>query len=131
MKSVVKATKKGEKPSHGGGPIIRRRSALDREVLDRRNLLRRQNREASNGPPSGRHAVRPCADMVAFSHIDLFRLTDRGPEYALTLQVADKVVGMDVLGDTLAVLVVRDAGGVIPERRVDWYDISGLTGTVQ
>ncbi|MDE2663474.1 MAG: hypothetical protein F4Y74_12505 [Gemmatimonadales bacterium] len=67
------------------------------------------------------------ADMVAFSQIDMFCLTDRGPEYALTLQVADKVVGMDVLGDTLAVLVVRDAGGVIPERRVDWYDISSVT----
>lgn len=71
------------------------------------------------------------ADMVAFSHIDMFRLTDRGPEYALTLQVADKVVGMDVLGDTLAVLVVRDAGGVIPERRVDWYDVSGVTDTAR
>lgn len=70
------------------------------------------------------------ADMVAVSHIDMFRLTDHGPEYALTLQVADKVVGMDVLGDTLAVLVVRDAGGVLPERRVDWYDISGLTDAV-
>ena len=50
------------------------------------------------------------------SHIDMFRLTVDGPEYALTLQVADKVVGMDVLGDTLAVLVVRDAGGVVAER---------------
>lgn len=60
------------------------------------------------------------------SHIDMFRLTADGPEYALTLQVADKVVGMDVLGDTLAVLVVRDAGGAIPERRVDWYDLAAL-----
>jgi hypothetical protein len=29
--------------------------------------------------------------------------------------------------DTPAVLVVRDAGGVVEERRVDWYDISSVT----
>ena len=62
------------------------------------------------------------------SYIEMFRLADTGPEYAVTLQVADKVVGMDVLGDTLAVLVMRDAGGVVPERRVDWYDISAYNG---
>ena len=66
-------------------------------------------------------------DVVAFSRIDMFRLTDDGPQYSLTLQVADQIVGMDVLGDTLAVLVVRDAGGVVEERRVDWYDISSVT----
>ena len=67
----------------------------------------------------------PATDVIPpLSYIDMFRLTADGPEYALTLRVADKVLGMDVLGDTLAVLVVRDAGGVIPERRVDWYDIS-------
>ncbi|MYC89519.1 MAG: hypothetical protein F4X22_15025 [Gemmatimonadales bacterium] len=64
------------------------------------------------------------------SYIDVFRLVDGGPEYALTLQVTDKVVGMDVLGDTLAVLVVRDVGGVVPERRVDWYDISTVDHAV-
>ncbi len=69
------------------------------------------------------------ADVTpSLSHIDLFRLTDAGPQYALALQVADKVVGMDVLGDTLAVLVVRDGGGVVQERRVDWYDISTVAG---
>ncbi len=67
------------------------------------------------------------AVIPSLSYIDMFRLTDDGPEYALTLQVADKVMGMDVLGDTLAVLVVRDAGGVVEERRVDWYDISSVT----
>ncbi len=61
------------------------------------------------------------------SHIDMYHLTDTGPEYALTLQVADKVVGMDVLGNTLAVLVERDTGGVISERRVDWFDVTPLT----
>ena len=66
------------------------------------------------------------AVIPAFSHIDVFRLADTGPEYALTLQVADKVVGMDVLGNTLAVLVERDTGGVVRERRVDWYDVTHL-----
>ena len=70
-------------------------------------------------------------DVVAISYIDMFHLRDDGPEYALTLQVADKVLGMDVLGDTLAVLVVRNAGGVVPERRVDWYDISSVTGPAE
>lgn len=60
------------------------------------------------------------------SYIDMFHLTADGPKYALTLQVADKVVGMDVLGDTLAVLVMRDGGGVVPGRRVDWYDLAAL-----
>lgn len=60
------------------------------------------------------------------SYIDMFRLAVDGPAYALTLQVADKVLGMDVLGDTLAVLVERDVGGVIPVRRIDWYDIAAL-----
>ena len=68
-------------------------------------------------------AVRPV------SYIDMFRLTADGPEYALTLQVADRVVGMDVLGNTLAVLVERDGGGVISERRVDWYDVAAVVAS--
>ena len=67
------------------------------------------------------------AVIPSLSYIDMFRLTGDGPEYSLKLQVADKVMGMDVLGDTLAVLVVRDAGGVVEERRVAWYDISSVT----
>jgi hypothetical protein len=63
------------------------------------------------------------------SYIDMFRLTADGPEYAMTLQVADRVVGMDVLGSTLAVLVERDGGGVISERRVDWYGVSAVAAS--
>lgn len=62
----------------------------------------------------------------SLSYIDMFRLTDTGPGYALTLQVADKVVGMDVLGNALAVLVERETGGVVRERRVDWYDVTDV-----
>lgn len=67
------------------------------------------------------------SDVIpAHSYVDMFRLADTGPEYTLTLQVVDKVVGMDVVGNTLAALVERDTGGVIPERRVDWYDVTDL-----
>ncbi|MDE2663359.1 MAG: hypothetical protein OXI39_10210 [Gemmatimonadota bacterium] len=65
--------------------------------------------------------------IPALSYIDMFRLTEQGPRHALTLQVADKVVAMDVLGNTLAVLVQRDVGGVIPERRVNWFDVTQVT----
>ena len=58
------------------------------------------------------------------SYIDMFDLTSDGPRYAFTLELKDKAIGMDVLNDTLAVLVERDVGNVMPERRVDWYDVS-------
>ncbi len=58
------------------------------------------------------------------SYVDLFHLTSDGPHYALTLELKDIVLGMDVLGDTLAVLVERDVGGLLPERHVEWYDVS-------
>lgn len=62
------------------------------------------------------------------SYIDLFCLTN-DPQYALTLEVKDDVLGMDVLGDTLVVLVQRDIGGVLPEHRMDWYDVSTVEPT--
>lgn len=58
------------------------------------------------------------------SYIDMYRLTDGGLTFGVTLQVADKALALDVLGDTLAVFVMRDTGGVVPEYRVDWYDVS-------
>ena len=58
------------------------------------------------------------------SYIDMHRLTDDGLTFGVTLQVADKALALDVLGDTLAVFVMRDTGGVVPEYRVDWYDVS-------
>ncbi len=62
------------------------------------------------------------------SYIDLFCLTN-DPQYALTLEVKDDVLGMDVLGDTLVVLVQRDIGGVLPEHRMYWYDVSTVEPT--
>ncbi|WP_419941003.1 hypothetical protein [Candidatus Palauibacter sp.] len=58
------------------------------------------------------------------SYIDMYRMTDTGLELGVTLQVGDKVLALDVLGDTLIVFVVRDTGGAVPEYRVDWYDVS-------
>lgn len=57
------------------------------------------------------------------SYVDVFHLTTDGPRYALTLELQADVLGMDVLGDTLAVLVERDVGGLLPERRVEWYNV--------
>jgi len=66
------------------------------------------------------------SDQVFYeeSYIDMYRLTDGGLTFGVTLQVADKVLALDVLGDRMAVFVVRDTGGVVPEYRVDWYDVS-------
>lgn len=73
------------------------------------------------------HSPSPYSELIPrTSHIDLFYLTADGPQYGFTLEVRDDVLGMDVLGDTLAVLVQRDIGSVLPERRVDWYDVATL-----
>ncbi len=60
------------------------------------------------------------------SYIDLFTLASDGPRYVLTLELKDKVIGMDVLNDTLAVLVERDIGNGQTRRSVDWYDIAEI-----
>lgn len=77
--------------------------------------------------------------IPAVSYINVFDLARDGPRHALTLEVRDKVIGMDVLGEALAVLVERAEGngpavraqtpggiveGLPAERRVDWYDIA-------
>ena len=66
------------------------------------------------------------ADEILYdeSYIDMYRLTDDGLTFGVTLQVADKALALDALGDRLAVFVMRDTGGVVPEYRVDWYNVS-------
>ena len=65
-------------------------------------------------------------DRNDFSYLDIFSAT----EYAGTVRVRDRAIGFDVLGSTLAVLVDRPVGpgdvDGLPDRGVDWYDISGL-----
>ena len=61
-----------------------------------------------------------------FSYLDI----DSTAQFAGTVRVAGRAEAFDVLGSTLAVLVDRpvgpgDADG-IPDRGIDWYDISEL-----
>jgi len=58
------------------------------------------------------------------SYIDMYRLTDDGLTFGVTLQIADKTFALDVLGDTLTVFVMRDNRRRRTGVRVDWYDVS-------
>ena len=74
----------------------------------------------------GRLWVLTNRDREEFSYLDVFR----GSDYSGTVRVRHRGVGFDVLGSTLAVLVERpvgedDADG-LPDRAIDWYDISRL-----
>lgn len=75
---------------------------------------------------AGRMWLLTSRDRDEFSYLELFV----GDEYAGTVRVADRVVGFDVLGSALAVLVKRrarpDDPDGIDDRAVVWYDISGL-----
>lgn len=75
---------------------------------------------------AGRLWVLTSRDRDDFSYIELFV----GTEYAGTVRVADRVVGLDVLGAVLVVLVdfpvgPGDADGM-DDRAVAWYDLSRL-----
>ena len=66
-------------------------------------------------------------DRDEWSYLDVY---DTEGEYAGTVRIRDRAEGFDVLGSTLAALVERradpdDADG-IPDRAIDWYDISGV-----
>jgi hypothetical protein len=66
-------------------------------------------------------------DRDEWSYLDIFA-ADGG--YAGTVRVRDRALGFDILGQTLAVLVERQVGADdadgIPDREVDWYDVSRL-----
>lgn len=71
---------------------------------------------------SGRLWVATTRDHDERSYFDLFREGD----YLGSVAVRDRVVGYDILGSTLAVLVERqepDSVGLYP-RHVDWYRIT-------
>ena len=75
---------------------------------------------------AGRLWLLTSRDRDEFSYIELVV----GAEYAGTVRVADRVVGLDVLGNSLAVLVELPTGpgdsDGMEDRTVVWYDISGL-----
>ena len=82
--------------------------------------------EHHRGDDQGRLWVLTNRDREEFSHFDIFV----GPEFAGSVRVRHRVVGFDVLGSTLAVLVDRPVGPSdrdgYPDRGIDWYDIGGL-----
>ena len=71
----------------------------------------------------GRLWVATERDRALFSYFDLYV----GTEYVGSVRIRDRILGYDLYGSTLAVLVERapDADG-IAWRAVDWYDIGGL-----
>lgn len=64
------------------------------------------------------------------SYLDVYEVGPSAITYRRTIQVRHKVVGFDVLGETLVVLVDRpvtsaDLAG-IPKRGIDWYTIGEI-----
>ena len=76
----------------------------------------------------GRWWVATLRDHREFSYLDVFC----DGRYVGTVQVRDRLWGFDILESRLAVVVDRlpgpdDGPSAIADRRVDWYDIGGLS----
>ena len=72
-----------------------------------------------------RYWVATHRDLHEWSYLDVYKNT----EYVASVKVRDRMLGFDVVGSTLVVLVERqlgpeDADGV-PDRAVDWYEVAG------
>ncbi|MYG81171.1 MAG: hypothetical protein F4187_05105 [Gemmatimonadetes bacterium] len=74
----------------------------------------------------GRTWIGTTRDRDESSFFDVFA----GEEFEFlgSVRIRDRLVGYDVLGTTLAVLVERPLarGDVVARRGIDWYDIDGL-----
>lgn len=73
-----------------------------------------------------RYWVATHRDLHEWSWLDVYENT----EYVATVKVRDRMLGFDLVGSTLVVLVERqlgpdDADG-IPDRAVDWYEVAGV-----
>ena len=73
-----------------------------------------------------RYWVATHRDLHEWSHLDVYEDT----EYVASVKVRDRMLGFDLVGSTLVVLVERqlgpeDADGV-PDRAVDWYEVAGV-----
>ena len=73
-----------------------------------------------------RYWVATHRDLHEWSYLDVYENT----EYVASVKVRDRMLGFDVVGSTLVVLVERqlgpdDADGV-PDRAVDWYEVAGV-----
>ena len=73
-----------------------------------------------------RYWVATHRDLHEWSYLDVYENT----EYMASVQVRDRLLGFDVVGSTLVVLVERPLGPEdvdgVPDRAVDWYDIGDL-----
>ena len=75
-----------------------------------------------------RYWVATHRDLHEWSYLDVYENT----EYVASVKVRDRMLGFDLMGSTLVVLVERqlgpeDADGV-PDRAVDWYEVAGEMG---
>ena len=73
-----------------------------------------------------RYWVATHRDLHEWSYLDVYEST----EYMASVKVRDRILGFDVVGSTLVVLVERPLGPEdvdgVPDRAVDWYDIGDL-----
>ena len=76
----------------------------------------------------GRLWIATQRDRDEFSYLDVYLPGEAA--FFGSVQVSDRVMGFDLLGSTLVVVVERqlppDDPDGIPERAVDWYDVSGM-----
>ena len=71
----------------------------------------------------GRLWVATQRDRARFSYFDLYA----GTQFVGSVRVKDRLLGYDLYGSSLAVLVERTPGADgIGWRAVDWYDIAGV-----
>lgn len=89
-----------------------------RRVDERDRLWAISNWEAGDAVPNS-------------SYLDVYDLGSEAPTYLGAVEVRHRVVGFDVLGETLVVLVDRpvtpaDPAG-IPRRGIDWYQLAEAT----
>lgn len=98
-------------------------SPPDSYVEEFRNRSRNWHSPPIRFDPRGRAWIATNRKDETFSYIDVYRRT----EYLGTVRVRDSLIGIDIVGPTLVVLVDRplsqsDPDG-IPQRGIDWYDI--------
>ena len=98
----------------------------DSYVEEFRNRLKNWHSPPFSFDSRGRAWIATVREDEAFSYIDVHRRT----EYLGTVRVRDSLIGIDIAGTILVVLVDRplsdgDPDG-IPRRGIDWYDIGGV-----
>ncbi len=74
-----------------------------------------------------RYWVATHRGLHEWSWLDVYENT----EYVASVKVRDRMLGFDVVGSTLVVLVERQLGPEdedgVPDRAVDWYEVAGVT----